>query len=156
MTTNANTNTPPPLTHILETCVYVRDLRASSKFYQDPRLSSFSLNSTTLLLFELGKTTKDATTPGGTIPSHGRSTHILSQIASSDTGKEGAGASLRQHFCFAVSSIDDVAQWETHLQSKQIQITSSVNWDRGGRSIFFNDLDGHVVEIASKGVWPHY
>jgi catechol 2,3-dioxygenase-like lactoylglutathione lyase family enzyme len=26
---------PPPLSHILETCIYVRDLRDSTKFYRE-------------------------------------------------------------------------------------------------------------------------
>lgn len=29
------TGTPPPLTHILETILYVRDLDVASKFYKD-------------------------------------------------------------------------------------------------------------------------
>ncbi|KAL5340190.1 Glyoxalase/Bleomycin resistance protein/Dihydroxybiphenyl dioxygenase [Aspergillus crustosus] len=167
-----NTTSPPPLTHILETCVYVRDLRASSDFYQtalnikpfldSPRVAGFSLASNTMLLFELGKTTKDAKIPGGVIPLHGPSQKILEQLRVPSSENEGDGEgkgrreSLRQHFCFAVSSKEDVARWEEYLGSKDIKIVSEVNWDRGGRSIYFHDLDGHVVEIASRGVWPHY
>jgi hypothetical protein len=33
--TSTTTNPPPPLTHILETCIYVRDVEASVKFYQE-------------------------------------------------------------------------------------------------------------------------
>jgi predicted enzyme related to lactoylglutathione lyase len=31
----ATENNPPPLTHVLETCLYVRDIQASRKFYED-------------------------------------------------------------------------------------------------------------------------
>jgi hypothetical protein len=33
---STTTNPPPaPLTHILETCIYVRDIEASARFYQE-------------------------------------------------------------------------------------------------------------------------
>jgi hypothetical protein len=37
-----------------------------------------------------------------------------------------------------------------------VKVLSTIGWERGGRSVYFEDLDGHVVEIASRGVWPHY
>ncbi|KAL2812946.1 Glyoxalase/Bleomycin resistance protein/Dihydroxybiphenyl dioxygenase [Aspergillus granulosus] len=162
--TSITTNVfPPPLTHILETCIYVRDIEASSKFYQEtlniipfiesPRVTGFCLGTTTLLLFELGKTGEDIHTPSGTIPLHGPSPRVLASLQQHD--KEGE-QSLKQHFCLAVQSPEQVDDWEKHLQVKGVKIRSHMGWERGGKSVYFEDLDGHVVEIASRGVWPHY
>ncbi|KAL4739918.1 Glyoxalase/Bleomycin resistance protein/Dihydroxybiphenyl dioxygenase [Aspergillus similis] len=161
----ASETTPPPLTHVLETCLYVRDIQASRKFYEDVlnskpfmqshRSAGFSFGNTTLLLFQLGQTDADITTPSGVIPRHGPSAQILAQL---DANKESAGnsESLKQHFCLAVQSLDDVAQWEAYLQKKGVPIISRMSWERGGKSIYFADLDGHLAEIASRGIWPHY
>jgi catechol 2,3-dioxygenase-like lactoylglutathione lyase family enzyme len=29
-------------------------------------------------------------------------------------------------------------------------------WDRGGRSLFFHDPDGHLLELVTPGIWPEY
>ncbi|CEL05029.1 hypothetical protein ASPCAL06151 [Aspergillus calidoustus] len=167
--TSTTTNPPPaPLTHILETCIYVRDIEASARFYQEtlniapfiesPRVTGFSLGPTTLLLFELGKTGTDINTPTGVIPLHGPTPQVLASLQHSDENSNGEGEaqSLKQHFCFAVQSPEQVQQWEEHLRGKGVKILSTMSWERGGRSVYFEDLDGHVVEIASRGVWPHY
>ncbi|KAL4752257.1 hypothetical protein BDW72DRAFT_192202 [Aspergillus terricola var. indicus] len=161
----ATENSLPPLTHVLETCLYVRDIQASRKFYEDVlsikpfmqshRSAGFSLGNTTLLLFQLGETDADINTPSGMIPGHGPSAQILAQL---DAAKPSAGdsESLKQHFCLAVQSPDDVAKWEACLQTKGVPIISRMNWERGGKSVYFADLDGHLAEIASRGIWPHY
>ncbi|KAL3462261.1 Glyoxalase/Bleomycin resistance protein/Dihydroxybiphenyl dioxygenase [Aspergillus heterothallicus] len=156
----------PPLTHILETCIYVRDIAASAKFYQEtlgiapffesPRVTGFSLGVTTLLLFELGQTNSDVHTPTGTIPHHGPSPRVLASLQDKTDGHGEEEQSLKQHFCLAVQSPEQVEQWEGHLQAKGVKLLSRMGWERGGKSVYFEDLDGHVVEIASRGVWPHY
>ncbi|KAJ0426691.1 Glyoxalase/Bleomycin resistance protein/Dihydroxybiphenyl dioxygenase [Aspergillus carlsbadensis] len=164
--TSTATNPPPPLTHVLETCIYVRDVAASVQFYQEalniapfiesPRVTGFSLGPTTLLLFELGKTGTDVNTPTGTIPLHGPTAQVLASLQHPDRSENGVVPSLKQHFCFAVQSPEEVEQWEGHLRGKGVKLLSTMSWERGGRSVYFEDLDGHVVEIASRGVWPHY
>jgi catechol 2,3-dioxygenase-like lactoylglutathione lyase family enzyme len=195
--TSTTTNPPPPplLTHILETCIYVRDVQASVKFYQEtlgiapfiesvtlrlqrsshrrfilkdkvntpqPRVTGFSLGPTTLLLFELGKTGMDVHTPTGTIPLHGPTARVLASLQHSSANRDGNNdggeepQSLKQHFCLAVQDPEEVEQWEEHLRCKGVKVLSAMGWERGGRSVYFEDLDGHVVEIASRGVWPHY
>ncbi|KAL2010802.1 hypothetical protein VTN00DRAFT_3520 [Thermoascus crustaceus] len=155
----------PPLSHILETCLYVRDLPASVKFYRDnfllepflesPRMSGFSLGTTTLLLFQLGQTASDTHTPSGLIPGHGPSEPITTSLL--DIRAPGANdISLKQHFCLAVREPEDVARWEEHLRRRGVKVTGRMEWDRGGRSVYFEDLDGHVGEVGSRGVWGHY
>lgn len=69
---------------------------------------------------------------------------------------KGGGNVLKQHFCFAVRDPDDVRRYEKVLQQKGIKILGTVNWERGGRSVYFADPDGHIGEIGSRGIWPHY
>lgn len=37
-----------------------------------------------------------------------------------------------------------------------MKMRGRINWPGGGRSIYFEDIDGHVGEIGSRGIWPHY
>ncbi|EXJ55605.1 hypothetical protein A1O7_08533 [Cladophialophora yegresii CBS 114405] len=173
---------PPAISHILETCLMVKDIAASTDFYKtvfgiDPfmnnaRMSGFALSQTTLLLFQLGATALDSEMPAnrGTIPGHGPSQDILNLVLSgsgsdSDTGISNSHPSsnrndipgrLNQHFCLAVTAPEDVQVWEKWLEEKKVQILGKVNWPRGGKSVYFSDLDGNVGEIASRGIWEHY
>ncbi|OCT44837.1 lactoylglutathione lyase-like lyase [Cladophialophora carrionii] len=130
-------------------------------------MSGFALSQTTLLLFQLGATALDSQMPDdrGTIPGHGPSQDILNLLLS---GSDAGGSShpranrvdipgrLNQHFCLAVAAPEDVQVWETWLEAKDVQILGKVNWPRGGKSVYFADLDGNVGEIASRGIWEHY
>jgi len=37
-----------------------------------------------------------------------------------------------------------------------IPIEDRKTWDRGGQSIYFRDPDGHLLELATPGVWTIY
>ncbi|KAL2222396.1 Glyoxalase/Bleomycin resistance protein/Dihydroxybiphenyl dioxygenase [Thermoascus aurantiacus ATCC 26904] len=165
MSTDSKSPHLPPLSHILETCLYVRDLKASVKFYRDnflmepflesPRVAAFSLGLTTLLLFQLGQTAADIRTPAGLIPGHGPSAPVTAALLDIFTpGSSDVG--LRQHFCLAVRDPADVDRWEEHLRSRGVKVRGRMEWERGGRSVYFEDLDGHVGEIGSRGIWAHY
>ena len=73
--------------------------------------------------------------PGGTIPGH-----------------DGAGP---LHIAFAIGK-DELEQWEQHLASRGIAIEGATSWSRGGRSIYFRDPDGHLLELATPGLWAVY
>ena len=47
-------------------------------------------------------------------------------------------------------------KWDKHLQKLGIEVTGRMDWEKGGKSIYFEDPDGHVGEIGSRGIWPHY
>ncbi|KAL1977624.1 hypothetical protein VTN31DRAFT_483 [Thermomyces dupontii] len=153
------TSTPPAISHILETILYVNDLEAATAFYQktlnqapffqSARGCGFSLGNTTLLLFQRGACTKDVVSPDGVIPGHGPEGE--ENMAGNERTK------LRQHFCFAVSTPQDVEKWDAHLQSIGVKVIARMNWtQRGGKSVYFEDPDGHIGEIGSRGIWPHY
>ncbi|HEX5778765.1 MAG TPA: glyoxalase, partial [Xanthobacteraceae bacterium] len=37
-----------------------------------------------------------------------------------------------------------------------IELESRVDWPRGGKSIYFRDPDGHLLEFATPGLWANY
>ena len=145
----------PRVTGILETCLYVADVEAAARFYESlfgfPRLASDSrfcalavtvpddgrprASSSVLLLFRRGATREPIALPGGIIPPHG-----------------GGG---EEHIAFAVPA-EDLAAWEDRLASLGVTIESRVRWGLGGESVYFRDLDRHLVELATPGTWPTY
>lgn len=136
----------PPLGKVLETSLYVRDIDRARSFYEvvmglrpmmhDARLAAYPVGpGSVLLLFQQGTTGKPAPTPGGVIPSH-----------------DGSG---RLHYAFAVCA-DALDAWRPHLSSHDVAIESEVDWPRGGRSLYFRDPDGNLVELATPGLWDNY
>ena len=73
---------------------------------------------------------------------------------STDKGPEEV--KLKQHFCLAVATPQDVSKWDSHLRKSKVKITGRMELERGGRSVYFEDLDGHVGEVGSRGIWEHY
>ena len=46
--------------------------------------------------------------------------------------------------------------WRAHLASAGVTMRGEMRWPRGGRSLYFEDPDGHVLELATPGLWPTY
>jgi catechol 2,3-dioxygenase-like lactoylglutathione lyase family enzyme len=135
----------PRISGVLETSLYVVDLDRAQAFYarvfgfetfvNDGRMCAMGVpGSQVLLLFKRGSTDAPAPTPGGVIPAH-----------------YGGGA---LHVCFAIP-FGELAAWERHLRAENIAIESRISWPRGGTSLYFRDLDGHSVEVATPGLWPN-
>jgi catechol 2,3-dioxygenase-like lactoylglutathione lyase family enzyme len=131
---------------ILETAVYVANLERSREFYaalfgfplmvSDDRFCAFDVaGRDVLLLFRKGSTPTPIPTPGGLIPAH-----------------DGDG---RLHLAFAVDR-EDLVGWETRLRERGIDVESRVEWRGGGSSLYFRDPDGHLLEVATPGVWANY
>ena len=134
------------VTGILETALHVGDLEAAIAFYQrlfgfevmarDDRLCAFNVaGRDVLLLFKRGASTRPMPVPGGVIPPH-----------------DGQG---RLHTAFSIAAAD-LRGWEKRLADLDIEIESSVDWPGGGKSLYFRDLDGHLLEFATPGIWPNY
>ncbi|MEE3214286.1 MAG: VOC family protein, partial [Pseudomonadota bacterium] len=90
-----------------------------------------------LLLFLEGGTLETVVLPdnGGTIPPH-----------------DGRGW---VHMAFAIRHAE-LAAWESRLHAHGVEIEGRTRWSRGGESLYFRDPDGHLLELATPGVWPHY
>lgn len=131
---------------VLETSLYVSDLARSIAFYRDllgmavllesPRIAALDAGrSTVLLLFPKGAAAQDVHDDRGVIPGH-----------------DGAG---RLHLAFAVEA-DKRESWRARLETAGVVMRGEYAWPRGGVSLYFEDPDGHVVELATPGVWATY
>ena len=136
----------PKLDHVLETVLYVDDLERAAMFYadllglrllfSDQRLRAFAVGDRNmLLLFQRRSCLQTVQLPGGTIPPH-----------------DGEGP---VHVAFAISA-DELPEWETFLAEHTIAIEGRTRWQRGGTSLYFRDPDGHLVELATPGLWEIY
>ena len=75
------------------------------------------------------------TLPGGSIPPH-----------------DGSGP---MHFAFAIAA-DSLAAWRARLAEAGVEIESEMVWPRGAVSLYFREPDGHLVELATPGLWANY
>jgi len=136
----------PELDGVLETALYTDDMERARAFYEgvlelksifgDSRLTAYGVAPrSVLLIFKRGSATQTVTMPGGTIPGH-----------------DGGGP---LHIAFAIGR-DELARWEQHLAARGVAIEGATTWSRGGRSIYFRDPDGHLLELATPGLWSVY
>jgi catechol-2,3-dioxygenase len=136
----------PPVTGILESSLYVESLERAREFYQslfgfeqlfaDARLCALGVaGRQVLLLFTKGGSDHPNVVPGGVIPPHG-----------------GDGS---LHVAFAIPA-ESLAAWEARLAERGIAVAGRVNAPRGGTSLYIHDPDGHLVELATPGLWTIY
>ncbi|POF31506.1 VOC family protein [Roseibium marinum] len=136
----------PQIDGILETAVYVDDMEAAHGFYSGvlglermvagERLYAYDAGpAQTLLVFHRGHTGEDVETEGGTVPGHDTTGH--------------------SHFAFRISG-EQVQPWRDYLTENGIDIISEVTWPAGGTSLYFNDPDGNVLELAAAPLWPNF
>jgi catechol 2,3-dioxygenase-like lactoylglutathione lyase family enzyme len=132
---------------LLETALYLDNVGEGARFYQDlfgfPLLSGGTQRDAifaalevpgqgVLLFFKKGANAQPIDTGGGMIPPHG-----------------GDG---RLHLAFAIST-DSYESWRTKLAAHDIKIESEVRWPKGGRSLYFRDPEGNLLELATPGLW---
>jgi catechol 2,3-dioxygenase-like lactoylglutathione lyase family enzyme len=124
---------------IVETAAYVDDLPCAERFYRDVlglelitheegRHVFFRVGDRdVLLLFNAVTTIK-----GDVLPAH---------------GARGAG-----HFALGIPSeaLDD---WRARLGQHGVAVEHEQTWPRGGRSLYFRDPAGNLVELVTPGIW---
>jgi catechol 2,3-dioxygenase-like lactoylglutathione lyase family enzyme len=136
----------PALLGVLETVLYVEDFARACAFYEqvlglssiyrDPRLCAYDVGGHgVLLLFLRGHSLETVLLPGGTIPPH-----------------DGHGP---VHIAFSIAAAERAA-WEARLKEASVAIEGRTRWPRGGESLYFRDPDGHLLELATPGLWPGY
>ena len=136
----------PDLLGVLETSLYVDAFERACPFYEqvlglnsiyrDARLCAYDVGGRgVLLLFLRGASLAPSRLPGGVVPPH-----------------DGRGPI---HMAFSIAA-DALAVWEARLAEAGVAIESRVRWPRGGESIYFRDPDGHLVELATPGLWAGY
>lgn len=133
---------------VLETALYVNDVQRASDFYQnvlglrqflstEGRFAALQagFGASVFLLFQKDSTSEPLPTSGGVIPAH--------------------GATGRIHMAFSIPAAEWEA-WLNRLEQHGVAIISTVEWSRGGRSLYFHDPDGHVIELGTPGIWEVY
>lgn len=135
--------TRPSLTGLLESALYVADLKRSSGFYRDlfglstlygdDRMVAFEVpGRQVLLLFQQGASASPMPGPLGTLPGH--------------------DATGRIHCAFSIRA-DDLEAWRRRLGAAGLPVEAEIRWPGGGTSLYFRDPDGHLLELATPGLW---
>jgi catechol 2,3-dioxygenase-like lactoylglutathione lyase family enzyme len=129
---------------IVETALYVADVDRATEWYRDvfgfpiifrqeSRLRVLQVGTEqVLLLFKEGGSLTPTTVEGGVIPAH-----------------DGSGPA---HMAFGMRTVD-AEEWVKHLKARGVEIESRVDWDKGAVSLYFRDLDNHVLELISSDFW---
>lgn len=136
----------PHIRRVLETALYVADMGRAVAFYRDvlgllpmggnDRLTPIDAGEgTVLLLFRGGASADGIDYPGGRIPPH-----------------DGSGP---VHMAFAIDE-NEFDAWQARLTEQGVSIEVVNRWERGGRSAYLRDPDGHSIELATPGLWPTY
>jgi catechol 2,3-dioxygenase-like lactoylglutathione lyase family enzyme len=138
----------PNLNGLLETALFVENLSRARDFYQQvvglEKLRESEVGclfvvarGQLLLLISQEKARVPSKTPGGDVP------------ACLVGPGEALGAG---HIAFAVGAAE-LDPWRTRLESKGVEVLSEVAWEGGARSLYFRDPDGHLLELATPGLW---
>jgi catechol 2,3-dioxygenase-like lactoylglutathione lyase family enzyme len=128
----------PHITGILETVLYVADLERAEQFYRsvmalkqigkEPgRHVFFRVGTGVLLLFHAERTRRSEH-----LPPHGADGEI--------------------HVCFTVAPAEYEA-WKRRVQDHHVIIQKEITWPVG-RSFYFRDPDGNLLELADADIWP--
>src|SRR5687768_12824802 len=114
---------------IFETVLYAEDLAAAERFYHEvlglellgrgDLVLSFRCGGGVLLVFD----PRRSGVPGRDVPSHGTT---------------GVG-----HVAFAAKP-EDLPAWREQFRQAGVAIEQEIEWDEGGRSLYFRDPAGNV------------
>jgi catechol 2,3-dioxygenase-like lactoylglutathione lyase family enzyme len=133
-------NLHPSTEGILESSLYVTDVARSARFYEKifgfPVISDFG---------ERGCAMKAGVHQVLLLFRKGGSRDIVSP-------HDGDG---ELHVAFAIAA-SELPSWKAWLAENGIAVEESRGWELGGHSLYFRDPDGHLVEVATPGVWSNY
>ena len=136
-----------PVSGVFETSLYVENLPRSYAFYRDlfgfeligsevkpeDRLAALKVGDRqVLLLFRQGASSGAVAAADGRVLPHDAQGQI--------------------HVAFAVAAAD-IDTWERRLLEHGLTIERTIDWRPGVRSHYVRDPDGHLVELATPGVW---
>jgi catechol 2,3-dioxygenase-like lactoylglutathione lyase family enzyme len=129
---------------IIETCIYSNDLNVMKEFYvnrlgfdlvseEEGRHVFLKAGKSMLLIFNPEKTRLAA---NGIFPVHG----VITPPSSI-------------HFALEIKQVDYEAAKNVLIRNG-IPFEKEMSWGSGGKSIYFRDPVGNLVEIVTKGQWP--
>ncbi len=124
---------------IIETAIYVDDLEKIEAFYKTVLgLPVIGKEPGHHVFFQVGPSNvllafvPDTTLKGDTLPSH---------------GAKGPG-----HFALGIGA-ETLNAWLQKLQENGVVIEKEVTWPSGGKSIYFRDPAGNLVELVTPRIW---
>ena len=128
----------PELLNIKETCLYVRDLEATRKFYETVMgLQPIHYKTGRHLFFRIGSDVL---------------LFFNAEATSTDEGLPRHFGSGEQHIAFECNS-EDYERWKRYLLQNGVSIEQEVEWPKGGKSFYFRDPDNLCLEIVERGIW---
>jgi len=127
------------LGQLSEAAIYTNDLEAAEQFYHgilgleivsrmEGRGLAFRCGETVLLVFDPARTR----IPDAGVPKH--------------------GATGQGHIAFTLDE-SGLESWRNRLKESEVAIEAEVDWPNGGRSLYFRDPAGNVVELAPPTLW---
>ena len=124
---------------VVETAVYVDDLDDAEDFYRRILgLRVMSKEPGRHVFFQVGEAgvllafRAEATLKGDPLPPHGAA---------------GPG-----HFALGIDA-EALDAWRMLLQGHGVSVEKEVEWPKGGKSLYFRDAAGNLVELVTPGVW---
>jgi catechol 2,3-dioxygenase-like lactoylglutathione lyase family enzyme len=124
---------------VVETGVYADDLDRAEGFYRDVLgLEVIGRDPGRHVFFRVGRDSvllvfnPAATRKGDVLPAHGAT---------------GPG-----HFSLGIGA-DELPAWRERLAEHGVPVEKEVPWPRGGRSLYFRDPAGNLVELLTPGLW---
>lgn len=126
------------ISKIKETCLYVKDLEVTKSFYSNMlglELISFVPNRH--VFFRVGDEVLLCFDPKAT---------------EAETSLPPHFAYGKQHIAFEVAK-DQYDSWKEMLTKSGVSITHEHHWKEDLYSFYFDDPDGHVLEILMPGIW---
>jgi catechol 2,3-dioxygenase-like lactoylglutathione lyase family enzyme len=130
----------PKTEGFLESSLYVSDVDNSARFYE--KIFGFQIIS-------------DFGGRGCALQAGERQVLLLFKKGASKSHSTPHDGDGQLHLAFAISAAE-LPRWEAWLGENAIPIEDTTHWERGGTSLYFRDPDGHLLELATPGVWTIY
>ena len=137
------------LNGVVETALFVEDLPRACGFYEQVLgLRRVKISDTGCVFrvadqrYLLITSRKAAHTPNKTA-----SGDVLPPCALPQQDGQGPG-----HIAFGIPK-DEVDSWRQRLAKYNVDLLSEISWETGARSLYFRDPDGHMIELATAGIW---
>ena len=130
----------PKTDGILESSLYVSDLPRSVRFYEE----TFGF----LVIREFDE--RGCAMQAGT-----HQVLLLFKKGASRAIQSPHDGDGELHVAFAIPAAE-LADWESWLQARRIQVEEKRTWELGGSSLYFRDPDRHLIELATPGTWSVY